>query len=1119
MANPFDAVVSGVLGAPEQGLGEALGQAVEVTKSFGGIGDVGSMVGGITGSDPFTNLRQSSWERLFAIASLAGIGSAVTAYRASKGQHVLNWARDSYPTQPVRTSGALLAPVPSQWGGPPRLLPVGPTPSDLAKLHQPLPDQDIFWATTKGFTNRYLEVDPRQADTGWARLAQAVVNTDEPPANFAQVDAFVYDLGHRLVAEAIPHAGNEPLDAARWGLAQWESALDQGVLKGKTGKQARKIWQRLQAGHEIDLEEEKILSDSITRFQSTLGWIDHPELALHPQLRLSKVDLDGPDAEVEFDFLHFEGKSVASMSKEDAQARMAALFGSHPAAMVPLLTENVTNFYRRYVETAPDLYEGGENSIWQQWRDWYPTARRDADKVAADLGTASTEQVTVVASVLSGGEGWETNLPKAKKLIQLVQSEPMSPGYFKRVHQAATKMGLKSSEEDVVRAYVAMQLDDPVALFETGDRTANALTLKQVAEQIEAGVDPTVAAQKRSLSAAHQSLKQDEFAYSILFSHDEDLAQRTETLVRMMAGKTGAEGDIHFSEGRKALPVVVDRQAVKIALGMSLEPPTALSSKMGMFDAFAQAYRIAAAQLGEIPELGRRLTPEELQAITWMRWRELARVKAKTEDGEAAVRDIYDKGVKHAPNFLQPGRSVAGWTEGSGPDYVFDDRVLRLIQGEDYRLALSGAGAIDAGQDPYRLAKNAELAQPGERPPAKEMWKTAKVRVDSQGNMDLLGAQQLGVRGRWPTFARVEGNVVMAPTRRARIDDAMAQFKRMAQTAYDVENPDKIRGTGVRIYRNGSAPSAWLEPGHHTVINAPVEYAGGHDALVAELKALGIKVEVTKNTPHKGYTTEWGEETKLGATYTFDSVDDMEAAHRYLHTPEPDGEMVIVGQGDDATEVPSTPARRLFHEHVLDQGYYTDGPASAPKGTVALHEFQFEDANGNVLVHLNKAGDVARSNAVTVFVPEDFAGYITPVRTRSMDFGTGGHFLEPESGILDGQAQIIAPGRKLKTDKNAKGSFPSSIKVDGKAHRDWWIHLDPAGLPQISTEKLPGWMEDRTFHMTWREVYKKPNTKGDMVDVPAAWSIDAKGKNPVMASEVLDLLYRVGLDKRVEFGL
>ena len=76
MANPFNALVGGVLGNPGQALGDAVTHAFDATKSFGGVGDVGSLVGGLTGTDPFTGLSQSRWERLIAMGALAGLGGA-----------------------------------------------------------------------------------------------------------------------------------------------------------------------------------------------------------------------------------------------------------------------------------------------------------------------------------------------------------------------------------------------------------------------------------------------------------------------------------------------------------------------------------------------------------------------------------------------------------------------------------------------------------------------------------------------------------------------------------------------------------------------------------------------------------------------------------------------------------------------------------------------------------------------------------------------------------------------------------------------------------------------------------------------------------------------------------
>jgi hypothetical protein len=74
----------------------------------------------------------------------------------------------------------------------------------------------------------------------------------------------------------------------------------------------------------------------------------------------------------------------------------------------------------------------------------------------------------------------------------------------------------------------------------------------------------------------------------------------------------------NISNPKRSQAVTVDRHAVRVALGdiatRDKSGPEVILSRVGVYEAIAQAYRDAAKDLG--------LLPLELQAITWLQEKE-----------------------------------------------------------------------------------------------------------------------------------------------------------------------------------------------------------------------------------------------------------------------------------------------------------------------------------------------------------------------------------------------------------------------------------------------------------------------------------------------------------------
>ena len=66
--------------------------------------------------------------------------------------------------------------------------------------------------------------------------------------------------------------------------------------------------------------------------------------------------------------------------------------------------------------------------------------------------------------------------------------------------------------------------------------------------------------------------------------------------------------------------VVIDRHAFDVALGrIGDDASRRILSRVGVYDTFAQAYRIAAQRLSDA--FGETILPSQVQAVTWLAWR------------------------------------------------------------------------------------------------------------------------------------------------------------------------------------------------------------------------------------------------------------------------------------------------------------------------------------------------------------------------------------------------------------------------------------------------------------------------------------------------------------------
>lgn len=1265
---------------------QALGTGIKAAAGFGPVGDAAGAVGAITGRDPLSGTSLKQWERGFTIAALGGIGLFAASMATGRGEHLLHAVAGGYrsPEPQLHLPDIVSEPrLPSEHQmigvrpvqGAPRVVVTERTPSELAALNQPVPNQDLLFGTTKRFTNDVLSVSPDPL-TGPSALAKTVLHAPEPDdVTLAATSGFFEALGRRLVSENLAHGkawstgktgtadlSQYELSAAAYETARWQYAQEAGLLKGNKLKLAGKAWDKLRAGGTLTPEETSLLSDSMVGFSNAVWWVDHPELAMSPLVGIKGINLDDGDSVVDLNYLQFEGMPLDRMSAKEINNRVSQVFQTHPTSMVEPMANMVKNFYR--TEVGPEGFA--------KWRDWYPQARHELDALSTELGVNQKALITT-ASILSAGEEWEQNVAKAGGLVKAVRSAGIRD--IAAIANIARRAGLRVSSQDVVRTVFALELEDPLSFFTRGTTAGKGKTLDELGKLWEQGGNVEDLVDLRVRPQSHVALKQPSFTYGIAESQDADLENQAEVMAKLLTGETGAlsslrdSSAIHFSDLRRPLPVVVDRQAFKTALGFSLVPDTYLSGQKGVYDAIAQAYRIAAADIGTIEELGRPLLPEELQALTWMQWRENSRVNYA--------------GAPTRPTFQMPGyrsisRRPAGWVTGHGPAYVYDDSILQQLTGNIDQLPMSGVDALDVGTDYTRFqVAPGDLNVPS-KPVKGRTWRQVTLRNEADGTFKIMtpGVRPEmatgALRSRWPTKVTVDGEQVWAPVEAAQVDDVKALFDRWHKglTSYEAADPRKAAVTGASLYAQG-APDLHLRPGHHLWITAPetIEGASGklaHERLAAELKAQGIKFQLEHApAPHTGITkpkqwtdpatghtallwsqdaapgeighaltdAEWRnlpnvdhQEVRVGAAFTFDTPDDLHRAARWLEAPagskapvpeitpdevsalktfanrdlpkgtgvvsapvkgqfglrndegelkafltlsgSPDSpEVVMVWKDPDVTEkgisrqlseaatqagwnmdqataaegarttagaAAGAAYRRergidtktngwdIYREQVLERIYYTE-EAAAPAGTTRLLESRWKDGQGRELVNLNTAGDIMRSNTVPVYVPKDYADYITPTRTRSLDPASGGHYVEQRNGRwwLDGQAEITDPGEGVSVAPTKSENLQGAVRVQwvssrgekrGAVANSLLLYMPEGGVPQVSfgvqgkvkPAEILGADPTRLF-----EVHTSP--AGATVRSPMT-----RGRTDgILASKVEDLLVRLGLTGKV----
>ncbi len=659
--------------------------------------------------------------------------------------------------------------------------------------------------------------------------------------NAEQVDKFLSSLGDALVTEVRDYSlsvntmdfDKAAIASAATEASKFDWAIDSKVLKvGDDLPDVRKHWERLKGGENLSTGELGELTDAMVDFARRTQGATHPEMALSdPRFGIKSITLDGDASRLGLEILDFDGQPISEMPVDEVVKRINMMVQRNPAQLVPYIAENFIKFFETEVAT-PANWEKLKHSVtrWspdgeprpKEWAvHWYKIARLDGEKMAKSEGLPA-ERMVGVASVLSAGELWETNLQKAVVACKYLRD---TPGYtaatFKR-HMAAK--GMKMTAPEAKNAIEVWESPQPNEWF------YKKLTGKT-------------------------ALKQPNFTAAILKSKPKDIRKHSALNYALMSGQI-SDGDAArlFGEMDTLSPIVIDRHAFSLGLGFSMDGGGGSFSD-NAYRSVRRGLEIAAASIGEIPELGRNMTSSELQAILWVAWRE----------ARGVTKDFVP----------QMGKLPPLWIQGKGPSYEFSRNILDFAQNPlppGLHPLRNFRETRPAPQTPADLRGRHRFGKGGgtrRRSGRADKPLTIELSIGPEGTQLVDSGDQSKNRTFYRSSSWNKDGQVMRRRRPLLVEDAPAEMRRLFDSTYDSEGQHPGI-TGGRMMTAAHRNVA-LEDGLHIVLSCPPKLRNGldgvkaHRRLVNMLEDRGVRLRWEIEPPHQGPTAVWKRPRRKGA--------------------------------------------------------------------------------------------------------------------------------------------------------------------------------------------------------------------------------------------------------------
>ena len=512
--------------------------------------------------------------------------------------------------------------------------------------------------------------------------------------------------------------------------------------------------------------------------------------------------------------------------------------------------------------------------------EWYRIANDDLATAATHIGI-NHRKLVGVASLMSAGELWEQNIEKA-----------VAAARYMGEHPNASATQLKNHMNNVV------------GIKSTGEEAKNVVNLLK---KSDTEVDQFFTLKMKGPS----TLKQPNFVEAILQSSASDLDRHQSLVYGMMTGQIDDYNAKYIFGELDAVPLVADRHAFAIATGASLTPDTRMANNM--YRTVQRAYEIASEQIGEVAFPNgstRKLTPSELQALTWVEWREWKGVTKgyKTYDPET---------FKNIP-------APQNWIHGQGPAHVFRRRILDAattplppafthrtlseVSNPTWRFAKDLTGRVKSGKKKMSSGLGPNVRQIG-----------LSYGLDGLQTQVPPGAQMTGGYG---SFGYSPHGQDIRPRQAMIVGDARQFYENVL--ANDTVTSGKgigFTGSRVKLANKDKHSQPGLNGEMAISVSAPrltnhgIKGRDAHRQMSARLTEEGITHEFRPEPQFEGRSTVWidedggqywskadveeaglnvadmgtqsDKEIRSGAVFVFDDPEMMRRARNFMHSPNP----------------------------------------------------------------------------------------------------------------------------------------------------------------------------------------------------------------------------------------
>lgn len=362
--------------------------------------------------------------------------------------------------------------------------------------------------------------------------------------------------------------------------------------------------------------------------------------------------------------------------------------------------------------------------------------------------------------------------------------------------------------------------------------------------------------------------------------------------------------------------VVIDRHAAGVARGVRLtEDDYAIdgpSSSYSKFNAYAEAYREAAATLSK--REGRKVTPEEVQATTWLTRQRLnaGSVKARNALGDMDNDNSLNYFASYDPNIADiVGHPMTGYAELATPAYLKDVDLTRYVRTPE--------GAEHFGL-PIGSPIKADL--PGSSPLKKAMNK-ARASMTTQRNAWPPNVERVALNGRTMTLSEARAMVGEAYSFEDR-DREGGDGSETFEQSVDAQDKAQIVGKvwynmtgGDASYDDQIAASLWQEyqsPDYYRSINEALRTGESNDDFAVSPGQMRLTVEnmfekggytidkpMTVYRAMKSDDIDWAEKFKPGTYFTDAGIVSTTAHPRFA-------EGWLVGKADGISKRKTKPS-------------------------------------------------------------------------------------------------------------------------------------------------------------------------------------------------------------------